>query len=129
MATTKAAAVASIVANVKTLRGLTSTSDAKLTVLANRYYDSACAYTGYSILPDPLLSFVEDAVIQAWNKRGAEGLNSQSAVGVSEQYLDVETVLRQNLRHKRNPFSAVVVHEETPAETSENTGSGGDGNA
>lgn len=123
MATTKAAAVASIVANVKELRNING-SDKKITILANRYYDSACAFTGYPVLPDPLLSFVEDAVIQAWNKRGAEGLNSQSAVGVSEQYIDVETTLRQNLRHKRNPFSAVVASETSTANESD-----GDSNA
>ena len=107
MATTKATAIANIVNNVKTLRDLTG-SDAKITILANRYYDSACAFTGYDVLPDALLSFVEDAVLQAWSKRGAEGLNSQTAAGISEQYLDVEYTMRQNLRYKRNPLSTVV---------------------
>ena len=107
MATTKATAIANIVNNVKTLRDLTG-SDAKITILANRYYDSACAFTGYDVLPDALLSFVEDAVLQAWSKRGAEGLNSQTTAGISEQYLDVEYTMRQNLRYKRNPLSAVV---------------------
>ena len=106
MATTKATAVSTIVNNVKTLRDITG-QDEKITILANRYYDSACAFTGYDELPDALLSFVEDAVLQAWSKRGAEGLNSQTAAGVSEQYLDVEYTMRQNLRYKRNPLSSV----------------------
>ncbi len=118
---TKAAAVSAIVANVKTLKDIhVNNYDAKITVYANRYYDSACAFTGYAELPDALLSFVEDAVMQAWQKRGAEGLNSQSAVGVSETYLDVEMQLRSNLRHKRNPLSAVC----SAATESEESGGG-----
>lgn len=119
MATTKATAVAQIVANVKELKNLNG-SDAKIAIYANRYYDSACAFTGYELLPDALLSFVEEAVLQAWTKRGAEGLNSQSAVGVSETYLDVEMQLRTNLRHKRNPLSAVY----SAATESEESGGG-----
>ena len=127
MATTKATAVENIVANVKELRNING-SDRKITILANRYYDSACAYTGYTVLPDALLSFVEDAVLMAWSKRGAEGLNSQSAVGVTEQYIDVETALRQNLRHKRNPMSVAGAEEEVAAQDdSEDTD--GDDNA
>lgn len=119
---TKAAAVSAIVANVKTLKDIHVDSfDAKITVYANRYYDSACAFTGYAELPDALLSFVEDAVLQAWQKRGAEGLNSQSAAGISEQYLDVEYSLRQNLRYKRNPLAAVTI-EEPPASASDESG-------
>ena len=117
---TKAAAVSAIVANVKELRDLNG-SDAKIAIYANRYYDSACAFTGYAELPDALLSFVEDAVLQAWQKRGAEGLNSQSAAGISEQYLDVEYSLRQNLRYKRNPLAAVTI-EEPPASASDESG-------
>lgn len=106
---TKEAAVSAIVSNVQTLRDITDEAEAaKITIFANRYYDSACAVTGYSELPDALLSFVEDAVVQAWNKRGAEGLNTQSAAGVSEQYIDVEYSLRQNLRFKHNPLSTVA---------------------
>ncbi|MBR4906551.1 MAG: hypothetical protein IKZ44_06815 [Clostridia bacterium] len=105
---TKETAVTQIVANIATLRGISnSTKENQIRVYANRYYDSACAFTGYSELPDALLSFVEDATLQAWMKRGSEGLNSQSAAGVSEHYLDVEYSLRQNLRYKRNPLSAV----------------------
>ena len=116
MATTKATAVSTIVNNVKTLRDITG-QDEKITILANRSYDSACAFTGYDELPDALLSFVEDAVLQAWSKRGTEGLNSQTAAGISEQYIDVEYAMRQNLRFKRNPLSAV------------STSTGGDSNA
>jgi hypothetical protein len=110
MAITKETAVSNIVTNVKILRDITDTaSDAKISVYASRYYDSACAVTGYDVLPDSLLSFVEDAVVQAWMKRGAEGLNSQSAAGVSEQYIDPEYALRQNLRFKHNPLATVVI--------------------
>lgn len=109
---TKEAAVSVIVANVVTLRDVTSADLPKVTVFARRYYDSACTITGYAELPDALLSYVEEAVVQAWNKRGAEGLNSQSAAGVSEQYIDVEYSLRQNLRFKHNPLATVVNAEQ-----------------
>lgn len=113
MATPKETAINSIVANVATLCdcGSDSALTGKIRVFANRYYDSACGYTGYTLLPDALLSFVEDAVVQAFRKRGAEGLNSQSAAGISETYLDVAYALRQNLRFKRNPNSAVGTDE------------------
>lgn len=118
---TKEAAVSAIVSNVKTLRDISGTTeDAKIAIFANRYYDSACAVTGYSELPDTLLSYVEDAVMQAWNKRGAEGLNSQSAAGVSETYLDVEYSLRQNLKGKHNPLAAVFTAEPAEEEVGEN---------
>lgn len=109
---TKEAAVSVIVSNVLTLRDITeSGASAKIAIFARRYYDSACSITGYAELPDALLSYVEEAVVQAWNKRGAEGMNSQSAAGVSEQYIDVEYSLRQNLRYKHNPLAAVANKE------------------
>lgn len=111
---TKEMAVSEIVSNIATLRDVDS-SDApsmgKIHVFANRYYDSACAQTGYPVLPDTLISYVEEAVLQAWSKRGTEGLNMQTAAGVSEQYLDVEYALKTNLKGKHNPLSTVYLRE------------------
>lgn len=111
---TKDAAVSEIVSNITLLRDIEDSKDlAKLTVFASRYYDSACAITGYRTLPDSLLSFVEDATLQAWMKRGAEGMNMQTAAGISEQYIDVEYALRTNLKAKHNPMATTVTQEVT----------------
>lgn len=109
---TKEAAISEIVSNITLLRDITENKEAaKIQVFAKRYYDSACAITGYTELPDALLSFVEDATLQAWMKRGAEGLNMQTAAGVSEQYIDVEYALRANLKAKHNPLATTVMPE------------------
>jgi hypothetical protein len=111
---TKELAIQGIVENIITLRDIdieNASVEKKLKIFANRYYDSACAITGYAELPESLVSFVEEAVLQAWNKRGSEGLNMQSAVGVSEQYLDVEYALRTSLKGRHNPLGAVFVAE------------------
>ena len=105
---TKDEAVASIVSNVKTLRKVAVAKAPILEVFAEQYYSAACGITGYAVLPDALLPFVQNAVLQAWSKRGAEGLNSQTAAGISEQYLDVDYSLRQNLKGKRNPMAITV---------------------
>lgn len=109
---TKEAAISEIVSNIILLRDIKDSSDvAKVNVFAKRYYDSACAITGYRTLPDSLLSFVEDATLQAWMKRGAEGLNMQTAAGVSEQYIDPEYALRSNLKARHNPMATTVTRE------------------
>lgn len=81
----------------------------RLDAFASQYYDMAAGFSGYTVLPDALLSFVSMATLKAWRKRGSEANETFSGIGVSERYVDVEEELRKNLKGMRNPFSPVVI--------------------
>ena len=104
------AAIAAIVSNTKLLIGgdLDSDSEARLEAFATHYYGMAQGMTGYDVIPSNLLNYVQDAVLKAWRKRGAEELHTSNALGVSEGYIDIDEKLRKHLRTKQNPLSSVI---------------------
>ena len=106
---TKSEAITSIVAKAEAFSGLTLDSEARLSAMAEQYYDMACAFTGFSVLPDALLPFVTTATIRAWNRRGAESVSAFSGISVREDYIDIEEELKKNLRKMKNPQSPVVI--------------------
>lgn len=106
---TKSEAITSIVAKAEAFSGLTLDSEARLSAMAEQYYDMACAFTGFSVLPDALLPFVTTATIRAWNRRGAESVSAFSGISVRENYIDIEEELKKNLRKMKNPQSPVVI--------------------
>ena len=106
---TKSEATTEIVAKVEAFSGITLTDESRLTAMADHYYGLACSYTGFSVLPDALLSFVTTAVIRAWQRRGAESVSSFAGISVRENYIDIEEELKKNLRKMKNPQSPVVI--------------------
>lgn len=114
---TKDEEISKIVSDVVAFCDLGSDSESRLAAMAGHYYDMACAFTGFSVLPDSLLSFVTTAVIRAWQRRGAEAVSSFAGISVRENYIDIEQDLKKQLRKLRNPQSPVVIQpEETPEE-------------
>lgn len=107
--------IANIVSNVKLLCGITDTeSDTRLGAFAAHYYGMAQGITGYECIPADLLSYVTDAALKAWRKRGAEELHTSTALGVSEAYIDIDEKLRKHLRTKRNPLTVNFIPVKAP---------------
>ena len=52
---TKSEAIMSIVAKAEAFSNLSPDSEARINAMAEQYYDMACAFTGFSVLPDALL--------------------------------------------------------------------------
>lgn len=87
--------------------------DGTITMLIDRYTSMACALTRYDTLPARVEPFVETAVVAAYRRIGNEGLKSESSIGVSESYVDIEDALRKSLRGLVNPLS-VAAPRPTP---------------
>jgi len=112
---TKSEAITSIVAKAEAFSDLT-TDGSRLSAMAEQYYDMACAFTGFSVLPDALLPFVTTATIRAWNRRGAESVSAFTGISVRENYIDIEDELKKNLRKMKNPQAPVVIPPETDSD-------------
>lgn len=108
---TRDEAISKIVNEVVAFCDLTSASESRLAAMAGHYYDMAAGFTGFSILPDSLLSFVTTAVIRAWQRRGAEAVSSFAGISVHETYIDIEQDLKKQLRKMRCPSSPVFIPE------------------
>lgn len=113
---TKSEAITSIVAKAEAFSNLSPDSEARINAMAEQYYDMACAFTGFSVLPDALLPFVTTATIRAWNRRGAESVSAFSGISVRENYIDIEEELKKNLRKMKNPQAPVVIAPEPATE-------------
>lgn len=83
----------------------------RIDAFTSQYYDMATGFSGYTELPDAHLPIVSMAVLKAYRKRGSEGNETFSGIGVSEKYVDVEEELRKNLKGMRNPLSSVVTDD------------------
>lgn len=111
---TRDEAISKIVNDVVAFCDLASESGSRLAAMAGHYYDMAAGFTGFSILPDSLLSFVTTAVIRAWQRRGAEAVSSFAGISVHETYIDIEQDLKKQLRKMRCPSSPVFIPEAEP---------------
>lgn len=127
---TKSEAITAIVAKVEAFCGLNLDDEARIAAISEHYYDLACAFTGFSVLPEALLPFVSIACVRAWGRRGAEATSHFTGISVSETYVDIESEMKRALSRRQNPLSPVVVKAEEPeAETGSSGTEGGDGNA
>lgn len=89
----------------------TGAPDGVILMFLERYTAIACAITRYKEPPKWLEPYIEDAAVKAIGKMGAEACNSQSAAGVSTNYIDITENLKQTLKGKMNPLGAVYESE------------------
>lgn len=74
---------------IKILLGITdNTKDTLLNLLIEDATQYVKDYTHQEILPTGLDSAIRDIVVLNYNRRGTEGLQSESFSGVSQSYLD-----------------------------------------
>lgn len=109
---TRDEAISAIVTKAEAICDLSNDNVARLSAMAGHYYDMACAFTGFSVLPDALLPFVTTATVRAWNRRGAEAVSSFAGISVHETYIDIEQELKKAVRKMKNPQAPVVMQTE-----------------
>ena len=89
----------------------TGAPDGVILMFLERDTAVACAITRYKEPPKWLEPYIEDAAVKAIGKMGAEVFNSQSAAGVSTNYIDITENLKLALKGKMNPLGAVYESE------------------
>ena len=94
-----------VLEGVKLRPGISNNSDELLKDLINDVITDVKDYINYSDdeeLPTKIISVVKELVISKCNTLGAEGLNSQSSNGVSENYTnDIPKSIKKKLNRYR----------------------------
>lgn len=98
-----------ILANVKTLLGLTDTlQDKLLTVIQELTEAHFRAYSGQDVVPVDLEYIITEVMVKRFNRIGSEGLSSQSVEGLSmsfaqDDFAEYDKVIQ---RHFSSRFDA-----------------------